>query len=349
MSVTTTAKPTQKTAIGTLEDLVLIRLLPPTEKPVPPSELKNTIAKFTGEPIEAEQFSRLIEDLSIRGLIETKPCRLTEAGRMRALAFLGIDRLPPQANWGTIQAKYLVPKALGLKPGSDATAKALKDKNSLAALLLKRKLELPIGTGTTLNNVLEAIVCQELGHPELTTLAALKERVLSDRLDSKATLSRKEIETQLPRLLLDSGSGMTGLRNTVLSGVFGHLDLEPQNGEISTSHPIVDSEPVYVESFDLAVFANTVRAAARECRTGRFGDRKVFINHVWNLLKDEAVFRGFDLARFKEKLVEANRNHLLTLTRADMAAHLDQSDVLESETHYFNSEFHFILDERDEQ
>lgn len=140
---------------------------------------------------------------------------------------------------------------------------------------------------------------------------------------------------------------MSGLRNTVLSGVFGSLDMEPRNGEILASHPILDPEPVYVESFDLAVFANTVKTAARECQTGRFGSHKVFINHVWNALKNEAMFREFDLARFKEKLVEANRNHLLTLSRADMAAHLDQDDVLESETHYFNSEYHFILDGRE--
>ena len=340
MSVSTAVEPIQSRAIGTLEDLVLIRLLPPSKSPVAPSVVMKTLEKFLGDSIEKDQFSQLISDLRSQGLIEPKGLRLTEAGRAKALGFLGIAELPPKSNWGSIQAKYLVPKVLGLKPGSESTQKALKDRKNFAALLLKRKLELPIGTGSTLNNVMEAIVCQELGFPDITTLKALRERVLHEKLNTKEKLSAKELELQLPRVLLETTGGMTGLRASVLNGAFSLPDLKEESDS--------EAEPIYVETFDLTVFANTVNAAARECRTGRFGESKVFINHVWNSLKDEPMLRGFDLTRFKEKLIEANRDHLLTLTRADMAAHLNQRDVLESECHYFNSEFHFIHLEKEQ-
>ena len=41
---------------------------------------------------------------------------------------------------------------------------------------------------------------------------------------------------------------------------------------------------------DLAPFAARVLAAARACRSGRFGDNKVFIAHVWRALQNDATF-----------------------------------------------------------
>ncbi len=42
---------------------------------------------------------------------------------------------------------------------------------------------------------------------------------------------------------------------------------------------------------DLARFAERVKAAARACPTGRYGDNKVFIAHVWRMLQSDPDLR----------------------------------------------------------
>jgi hypothetical protein len=83
-------------------------------------------------------------------------------------------------------------------------------------------------------------------------------------------------------------------------------------------------------------------AAARACPTGRFGDNKVFINHLCRYLQNEPGFPRLALEEFKRRLTEANAARLLVLSRADMAPDLPQDDVRASETSYLNAHFHFV-------
>lgn len=54
------------------------------------------------------------------------------------------------------------------------------------------------------------------------------------------------------------------------------------------------------------------------------------------------------MPEFKARLVEANRDGLLTLSRADLVEVMDPARVTESETHYLNATFHFVLVEGDQ-
>jgi hypothetical protein len=45
---------------------------------------------------------------------------------------------------------------------------------------------------------------------------------------------------------------------------------------------------------------------------------------------------------YKELLLLANRQGLLTLSRADLSHLLDQAEVQESEIQYLNATFHFL-------
>ena len=97
---------------------------------------------------------------------------------------------------------------------------------------------------------------------------------------------------------------------------------------------------------DLHAFAAAVTRAARGSLTGRFGDNKVFINHVWRAYRDGGGGAdALDLATFKSRLVEANREGLLELSRADLVAAMDPADVRESQTRHLNAEFHFVRTE----
>jgi hypothetical protein len=93
---------------------------------------------------------------------------------------------------------------------------------------------------------------------------------------------------------------------------------------------------------DLEAFAQDVLDAARTSRTGRFGEDRVFINHVWKQFKRVHPSSGLDAESFKARLVEANRARLLSLVRADLAPMLDPRDVQASETRYLSTAFHLL-------
>jgi hypothetical protein len=317
-----------------LADLVLARLLP-AKSSVAPKRLREDLAPFFRVPPSSERVAEVVAALRAAGLVTPKGQQATAAGRARALEYLDVTELPPRANWGTVKARYLVPKALGLSPGSDE-AKATADGKRFAALLLKRKLGLPVGTGGTLNAVLEAIACRQLGYPDHATLKSLIPTLLGKAIGGDRPIGGTDAEQVVPRVLLGTKhGGVNGLREVALAG---WLD--------GGGSPEPDRRPEPPEPFDLEAFANTVRSAARTCPTGRFGDNKVFISHVWRQLKDEPRFAPLGLRGFKDKLLEANRENLLTLSRADLYQDQDPADLQASETNYGNAVFHFIFVDR---
>ena len=124
---------------------------------------------------------------------------LTDAGRERALRFLGVAELPARFNWSTVIARHLFPKAAGL---SADLAAELDSGDKLAAFLLKRKYSLAAGAGSTVSQVLEAVVCQRLGFPHETTLNGLLCEVVNKLIGSE-NLAKEQLVKQLP--LFDTG------------------------------------------------------------------------------------------------------------------------------------------------
>lgn len=331
MSETTLLEPPTPTAAPrtpALTDLILLRLLP-AKKSVAPKALRTDIVVFFRRPPTGEAVDRAVASLRAEGFITPKGQQSTAAGRARALQFLGIDKLPPNVNWGAVKAKYLVPRALGLSPDSGA----IRDGKKLAALLLKRRLGLPAGTKTTLNAVFEALACRTLGFAEHTALNDLIPLLLARAINAEAPIDRKDMESAVPRVLLNAGrGGMAGLRGVVFDGW--------ADGEAGGIDPAGPDE--FDEAFDLTDFANTVRAAARRCPTGRFGDSKVFISHVWGQLLHEPRFAPLGSDGFKAKLVEANQKRLLDLVPADLNQAFSATDLAASQTTQRNSTYHFI-------
>lgn len=323
--------------VSILPDLILARLLV-APKGVAASKLRTDLAVFFRRPPAAEEVSGAVAELRGDGFLQPgRGQRATDAGRARALAFLGVAALPPRANWGTVRAKFLTPKALGLPAGADDTARVLRDTGTLSAFLLKRKLALPVGTGHSMSAVLGAIACRELGYPDATRVEDVVHLVLAKLVGSATPLTHKDEGAVVARVLLNTSRvEKRALESTVLAG---WADGEPDDAPIT--------EPAAEEPFDLEMFANTVRSVARTCPTGWFGGNKVFISHVWDQLKGDRPFAALGLGGFKRKLVDANRAGRLTLSRADLVQLMDPAAVAASETTYLTATFHFILVEGD--
>src|SRR4051794_15095430 len=97
-------------------DLLLVRLLPPAKQPPSPKRVRDELSRFFRRPPTAEQWQEITDLLRADGLLTVKPLQLTEAGRDRALAFLGLKELPPRTTWKALKARHLLWKALGLPP-----------------------------------------------------------------------------------------------------------------------------------------------------------------------------------------------------------------------------------------
>jgi hypothetical protein len=328
------AEPTAPVSLGIEAELLLARLLVPTKRPPTLRAIRSGLDRFFRQQPTTGRWQETVEALRSAGLLTPRALRLTDAGRTRALELLGIRELPPRCKWQTIQARFLLPVALGLPPTARDARKRIEKAEGLAALLLKRHFDLPVGASPTLGQVLEALACKRLGFPGETSLAAVKAEVLSRLIDSDERLTPQDLKKKLPRVLLNAKrGGVTGIREVVLHGWADGATRRPE------PPPPLPPEPA---EFDLTDFAETVKAAARDCPTGRFGDNKVFISHVWRRLSDEPPFRSMDLPTFKQRLTEANPR-LLTLSRADLVQAMNEADVRESETEYLGGRFHFIL------
>lgn len=93
----------------------------------------------------------------------------------------------------------------------------------------------------------------------------------------------------------------------------------------------------------LEEFADIVQDTADNIRSapGRFGTRKVFIAAVWDVLRKSRRLT-VSRQRFDDMLVQANREDLLALHRADLVPAMPPDMVKRSEISYGVATFHFV-------
>lgn len=307
-------------------DLLLARLLPVTKSVPTPGKVRRQLDGFLPRPLSAAEWDDLIARLRAEGLLAARGLRLTDAGRARALAALGARELPARTTWPAIVARYLAPQGVGLDPGSKL------DPDALAARMLAKALDLPVGSKATLTGVLVAAVGRELGFAGETDWNRLRRRVLSRLAKSDEVLTSEQLKKALLATVLDvQGKPTEGLRKRAV------------RDWLAAGKAPAGPAPERDEPFDLPAFAATVRAAARTCPTGRFGGNKVFISHLWRHLRDEPSVPALDLAAFKRRLVEASTARLLDLERADQVQAMNPADVRESATEHLSATVHFVL------
>jgi CheY-like chemotaxis protein len=76
----------------------------------------------------------------------------------------------------------------------------------------------------------------------------------------------------------------------------------------------------------------------------RFGDRKIFISAMWRAASRDPRMAGLSFYQFKQALVAAHRERMLTLARADFVAAMDNAAVVASETAADGATFNFVID-----
>ena len=254
-----------------------------------------------------------------------KGLELTAAGRAHAQEWLGVKRLPEGTTWKKLKSTHLLARVLELPPSSVNLAR-LGTADGMRAVLVQKHLGTTSPGSRSLTQVRDALCWKQLGieTERPFTLAAVQAVLLARALQS----SREAEPTQAMRQL---AAKSVGARRS---------DADSLRLAALRSWLVPSSEPVTVAPEELHTFAERVREAARASTSGRFGGDKIFISHVWHALRNQV--RGLDEQTFKDRLLEANRARLLSLSRADLVEAMDPADVSASETRYLGATFHFI-------
>lgn len=317
-----------------LGELVLAWLLTRAEGRGSPSALSSALKSFASHRWSSGEWTTRLDEslaaLESGGLLQRtarKGVSLTKEGRARALAFLGLKQLPKGLTWKKLRLTHLTALALGL-PASHAGG--LDKADRLRAVLVGKQLGLP-STGTRkLNEVRDELCWKQLGveTDKPFTLAAVQSFLLGKVLQS----SREVKPSQAMQQLAARGVGARRMDAESLRVAALQSWLIPA---MEPSSPAPAPRPV---EDGLPAFAERVLHTARSSETGRFGDDRVFISHVWRAMRGS----GLDERSFKNRLLEANQKRLLSLSRADMVELMDPSDVEASEVRHLGATFHFI-------
>jgi hypothetical protein len=335
---------THTVPVTTVGQLFLARLLVPLGQRAGPSSLRRALYPLFKDRYRDSEWRQLCDEtlgrLESEGLVSRAPLALTPAGRAAALEFLGIEDLPARLSWRGLKNRFLVPLALGVPPSDATTRAAIGKSDGLRVHIVQRKFNLPAPEQPTFAYLIDALVRKELGlDPKVKlTPTLLRLRILGKLLDLPANVSMAELKKQLPAHAIQAkNSNADQLRQTLLQQWVSDLT----GSAPETNHE--PTAPATVSSFPLTEFARRVQQLANGCTTGRFGDNKVFIAHVWEKYDHEASEPRLTLDEFKGHLCEANRQGLLVLSRADLPEFMDTADVQASETRYGNlASFHFI-------
>ena len=341
--------------------VVLSRLLTGGAKGATSTQLRKDVEPLLGS---AEALERAVAELSAAGLVvrdlkgKAGRASLTEAGRARVLAALGMEALPPKTTWAKIKTNHLAALALGLALTGGEAARRFGTKGGFEAVLLKARYGLSLADVPTARQATDALLWKLLGvdAAEAFSLAAVKRWLLSRELAEAQPIDEKKA---LRKVIVRSVSARkdapvelhdAALRRWLAGAGAAAAIVAPPRGAAPASEPlpaVLEFRPQHDDAlidlpFDLGGFARDVHQVAHDCPTGRFGASRVFIAHVWRALRARPQYERLGLDAFKRRLVEANQARLLDLGRADLVEAMDPEDVRLSETRHLGATFHFV-------
>ena len=352
----------------TLADLLLSRLLFAGVQGMTTSTLKQSLEAIAGSELSnaayTEQMNHALAALAEQSYvrqIRRARYQMTDDGRQNICNQLGVKAVPTRLRWHTCKNADLVAHALRLPALANDTRQQIANADGLRAAILKHYYALPVDHFGTLTAARNALLWQQLCDPE--TAASLQERLptlrrqgfnqgtvmsalLNELLQPPKPLPWEKALSQLIAKIANAKrTAPDELRNAILRQALvpptraSVMTIDNGRAPVNGTNPGTEPDPVVLSDRD---FAEITQAAATATVEGRLGDYKVFIGRVWKTLQQQHPGLQLSLAEFKQRLVTANQQRLLTLSRADMAYALDANDVAASAINHMNSTFHFI-------
>ncbi|WP_225411378.1 helix-turn-helix domain-containing protein [Stigmatella hybrida] len=331
-----------RTELSRVGEVALLWLLTRPEGKGSRTDLSRALKSFVEHRWSPGEWNTRLEEalatLEAGGLLHQTPRKglhLTDDGRQRAVEALGVERAPKGLTWKQLRLKYLTAKSLGLPPSASNVSR-LGTPDGLRAILVQKQSGLGEPGTRSLAQVRDALCWKQLGvdSDKPFTLSAVQSFLLGKVLQATREVSPAQALEQLAARSV--GARRMGAESLRLAALQSWLVAATEAAPLPAPEPEAPVPPAGEEA--LSSFAERVLHTARTATSGRFGDDRVFISHIWRAMKDP----GLDEQAFKNRLIEANQKRLLSLSRADMVELMDPADVAASETRYLGATFHFI-------
>jgi hypothetical protein len=376
MQATVLEKPVSTSALDMdrVRAIVLVRVASASQG-IARGELLDDLAPLAAHRLAAGHWRALLEReiaaLADAGLIVPKAGHIetTQAGRARAGIFLGIKGNLPRS-WSEVRDVRLLAKALGLDREGAKRLKALATPDGLRAAILQRTYKLKIKgvpTASRLRSALAAIALErafgnkvQAGLAGKLGLSPKAGRLLAGQLAQRPRDFGTDRRLVAALAAQGAGATQTGLEALRLALLRRFIEGAEESGvPVAKPNPKPKRKPAppalvrplpaptpppadATARPDLAGFAREVHRHAVGRAHGWPGDRKAYISHVWQHVRDGRADWGLSEIEFKAMLAEAHRAGHVVLANADLKDGAAARDLQESALTYKNAVFHFI-------
>lgn len=314
----------------------------------------------TGEARQTVE--RALAALVMAGLAYEDKARFgaTPSGCDALAEAIGLRSSARKLSWSQLRDVWLVAAALGLGMEGPARIKRLAKPDGLRAVIVQKAYGLPIRPDTSpskLRGQLAVIALERAFGNKIKSgfgdggLSAKAGRLLASQLSA----GQREFGTDA-RLIAALAAEHAGARKPDVDALVlailkrwisegleaeaaaGHVELAPalQPAPLVAANDAASARP------DLAGFSAAVLYEAERRADGWPGNRKAFISHVWQAIRDAHPAWRLTEIEFKCMLAEAHRAGLVVLANADLKDKSTVKEVQESAVSYKNTVWHLI-------
>lgn len=338
-----------------VQHLVLVRLLA-SKKPLTAAALEKSIVSelspVLGSADAKKLFDTAVKELEQRNDVKQvappkgKQARptLTDGGRQRALAALGLKAPPAKLDWSQAKRRLALHT---LAPAQAASSKLNADAIATQILIAQHGLPASI---KTLRQAIDRLAWRalELDTDAPFTTSAVQKHVLRAIVPADTRASgnawRRMFAMKAARASGNSADALARAllaSNALEAAEAPKIQSTPQPRERA---PAVsnDNGPNRTKPLSLADFARSVANAAQSPQVRRFHGDRAFIGSVWDYMRASKLIGDMSLEEFKNHLVSAHRKQLLEIVRADLVGAMDPNEVRRSEARHDNATYHFV-------
>ncbi|HEY6882383.1 MAG TPA: hypothetical protein VI299_30335 [Polyangiales bacterium] len=317
--------------------LVLARLLPENNKGHARANVVKSVAALLPGVNGKDSAERAWDEVLAKSWADNKG-RLTAGGRRELSERLRVEKFPNVRTWADVQRLLLGPIALGMPApavkGADFAADVVCAVHSFSA--------------TSLRAAVDRLAWRALGvETEMAFTPFSVQRHLLRELVPRGESTPEKFRKQVAARFVQSNDSRpqklreAALRQWVRGGKLATPVTDPAKPE-SRGLVVIANDNTNRAETSLERFAEAVMDTARKPGVTRFHDDRAFIGSIWEHMRGRSPVFEMPLDAFKEKLVQAHRQKLIRMSRADLVQAMDPAEVARSEARYLSATFHFV-------
>lgn len=306
---------------------------------------------------------RALAALIMTGLVREDKAHFaaTEPGHAALTHTLSLKGAPAKLDWSKLRDIWLVAHALAIGQEAPSRLKRLAKPEGLRAAIVQKGYGLPVrpeASPSKIRSQLAVLALERAFGNKIKSgfdqggLSAKAGRLLASQLAGSPREHGTDTRLIAALAAEQAGSKKTdadSLRAALLRRWLG-AGLEAEAAPAAQAAqslplqpaPLVAANDAASARPDLAGFSGSVARLARQRAEGWPGNRKAFICHVWQAIREAHPEWRLTEIEFKCMLAEAHRAGLVVLANADLKDKRTQKEVQDSAIAYKNTVWHLV-------